>query len=238
MLKCYVLDDEQHAVDALCGMLKKKFASTTSVCGSSTKASVAIEEIENCSPDILFLDVEMPEMTGLEVLRHFPHRNFEVIFTTAHERYALPALKAAAVDYLMKPLSPQDVHEALQRCALKKQSTEIEKNSARWITLQDQQGMLVVNPEDVIRVEANNNYSIFHFTNRPKLVVSKTLKDYEDLLATQGFFRVHQSHLINLAHIVSVNTNDGDYVLLTNDQRVEISRRRKPDFVARLKQSR
>lgn len=232
MLKCYVLDDERHAVDALCGMLKKKFATTVDVCGCETKASVAIEEIERLLPDVLFLDVEMPEMNGLEVLRQFPHRAFHVIFTTAHEKYALPALKAAAVDYLVKPLSPQDVHEALQRCAARQRPTA---QSPQWITLTTLGETVVVHPDDIIRIEATNNYSVFYFTNRPKLVVSKTLKEFDDQLSPLHFFRVHQSHLINLKHIVSVNSNDGDYALLAQAHRVEISRRRKAEFLQRLK---
>src|SRR5438552_3581821 len=102
MLNCYIIDDEQNAVDALTAMLNKKFAQQVKICGSNTRASVAIDEIENLHPDIVFLDVEMPEMTGLELLKHFPERSFYVIFTTAHEKYALPALKAAATDYLVK----------------------------------------------------------------------------------------------------------------------------------------
>lgn len=234
MLKCYVLDDEQHAVDALCGMLKKKFTATVDVCGWQTKASVAVEEIERLRPDVLFLDVEMPEMTGLAVLQQFPHRSFDVIFTTAHEKYALPALKAAAVDYLVKPLSPQDVHDALQRCAARRQSQA--QRTTQWITLTTLQEIAVVHPDDIIRIEGTNNYSTFYFTNRPKLVVSKTLKEFEEQLSPVNFFRVHQSHLINLKHIVSVNSGDGDHVLLTQNNRVEISRRRKAEFLQRLKQ--
>src|SRR5687767_13528775 len=117
MLRCYIIDDEQHAVDALVAMLGKKFSGQVEIAGTSTKASIAIDEIEELKPDLLFLDVEMPEMNGLELLKHFPERKFRVIFTTAHEKYALPALKAAATDYLVKPLSPQDVFDAIQKCS-------------------------------------------------------------------------------------------------------------------------
>ena len=120
MLKCYLLDDELDAAEGLAAMLKKKFAGQVEVVGLSIHAKEAIEEIENLQPDVLFLDVEMPEMNGLDVLKHFPQRNFQIIFTTAHEKYALPALKAAATDYLVKPLSPQDVYDALQKCIAKK----------------------------------------------------------------------------------------------------------------------
>lgn len=236
MLKCYILDDEQNAVDALAAMLKKKFAGQAEVCGSHIKASAAIDEIEELQPDVLFLDVEMPEMTGLDVLKHFPARKFQVIFTTAHEKYALPAIKAEAADYLVKPLSPQDVFDAIQKCMNKKTGGVSANNSTPGrITITTAQELLLINTDDIIRIEASNNYSHFYFTNRPKVIVSKTLKEFNDQLADMNFFRVHQSHLINLKHVVSVHSDDGDYVILTANNRVEISRRNKADFLQVLK---
>ena len=234
MLKCYILDDEQNAVDGLRAMLLKKFSGKAEVCGSQTRASLAIEEIEELQPDVLFLDVEMPEMSGLEVLKHFPQRKFHVIFTTAHEKYALPALKAEAADYLVKPLSPQDVFEAIQKCLLRKSAVPV--GGGNRITLSTAHELLLVSTDDIIHIEASNNYSHFYFTNRPKLIVSKTLKEFDEQLSHLDFFRVHQSHLVNLKHVISVHSNDGDYVLLTGGHRVEVSRRNKPDFLARLKQ--
>lgn len=236
MLKCYIVDDEQNAVDALVAMLKKKFVQQVAVCGSNTKASKAIEEIDISMPDVLFLDVEMPEMTGLDLLKHFPERNFHVIFTTAYEKYALPALKAAATDYLVKPLSPQDVYDALQKCAEKKVINEVAtKVLSHKISLHLAHEILLVDVDDIVRIEANNNYSHFYFTNRPKIIVSKTLKEFEEQLTVHNFFRIHQSHLINLKFVEAVKSNDGDYVLLQYGHRVEISRRKKGDFLQRLK---
>ena len=238
MLRCYILDDEQDAVDALTAMLRKKFADKAELCGSSIKASTAITAIETLQPDVVFLDVEMPGLSGLDVLKHFPERNFYVIFTTAHEKYALPALKASATDYLVKPLSPQDVFDALQKCINRKTQLAAPSSSTQTrLALSTTQELLLVNTDDIIRIEANNNYSHFYFTNRPKLIVSKTLKDFDDQLTGQHFFRVHQSHLINLKHVLSVNSQDGDYVLLAGNQRVEISRRKKAEFLQLLKNS-
>lgn len=233
MLQCYILDDEQNAVDALTAMLKKKFNQQVAICGSNTSACCAINEIEQVQPQIVFLDVEMPEMTGLELLKHFPDRKFYVIFTTAHEKYALPALKAAAVDYLVKPLSPQDVFDAIQKCVAKKNIKPAADDSK--IILTTLQEMLLVNKEDIVRIEASSNYSHFYFINRAKVIVSKTLKEFDEQLSPFNFFRVHQSHLINLKYIDSVISSDGDYVLLTGGHRVEISRRSKPEFMQRIK---
>lgn len=237
MLKCYILDDEHNAVDGLAAMLRKKFSGQVDVCGTNNKASRAIDEIDELQPDVLFLDVEMPEMCGLDVLKHFPERKFHVIFTTAHEKYALPALKADATDYLVKPLSPQDVYEAIQKCISRKANTTVTTSApaSNRLTLNTAQEMLLVNTDEIIRIEASNNYSHFYFTNRGKVIVSKTLKEFDEQLSSSGFFRVHQSHLINIKHVESVHSNDGDYVLLTQGHRVEISRRNKAAFLQLLK---
>ena len=236
MLSCYIVDDEQNAVDALAAMLKKKFIQQVIICGSSIKASVAIDEIEQMKPDVVFLDVEMPEMNGLQLLKHFPVRSFDVIFTTAHEKYALPALKASVTDYLVKPLSPQDVYDALQKC-LQKMATKDKSNQPviQKISIASVNGILMVSTGDIIRIEAQNNYSHFHFTNRPKIIVSKTLKEFEEQLSACNFFRIHQSHLINLRYVEAVQSSNGDYVLLQQGHKVEISRRKKPEFLQKLK---
>jgi len=235
MLRCYILDDEQQAVDGLTALLNKKFKGQVEVVGSNTDGNKAIDEIEDLHPDVLFLDVEMPTLSGLDVLKHFPQRAFHIIFTTAHEKYALPAIKAAATDYLLKPLSPQDVFDALQKCV--SHVTPEETKSPSRITLSTLNEIFVVNTDEIIRVEADNNYSVFYFTNRPKLLISKTLKEIEDQLAHHHFFRIHQSHLVNLLHVESVQSLDGGYVLLGQGHKVEISRRRKAEFLEKLRAS-
>ena len=231
MWRYYIIDDEQDAVDALKAMLEKKFSDQVVCCGWNIKALSAIEEVIDLKPDILFLDVEMPEMSGLELLKKLPSQSFQVIFTTAHERYALPAIKAAAADYLLKPLSVQDMREALERCEkaiLKKQP------AMRTISINTGKQLLLLPSADIIRVEGNNNYSDFYFTNRPKLTVPKTLKDFEEQLKGHGFFRIHQSHLINLDHVFSVQTGT-DKVLMKNNDLVEISRRKKAEFLQQVR---
>ncbi|RYD74578.1 MAG: response regulator transcription factor [Sphingobacteriales bacterium] len=232
MWKYYIVDDEQDAIDALDAMLQKKFTERVTFSGSNNKASRAIEEIIALQPDIVFLDVEMPEMTGLELLKQIPSKNFQVIFTTAHERYALPAIKAAAADYLLKPLSIQDMEAALDRCdkALAKTNPSI----PAALTINTGNQLIVLQTADIIRIEGNNNYSDFYCINRPKFTVSKTLKEFEKQLMFNGFFRIHQSHLINLAHVSSV-LHGADKVLLNNNHSVEISRRKKQEFLQQLR---
>jgi two-component system LytT family response regulator len=232
MLTCYIVDDEQNAIAALVAMLQKKFGGQISVCGSTTKASAAIEDIITLQPDIVFLDVEMPGMNGLQLLDQFPQRNFHVIFTTAHEKYALPALKATATDYLLKPLSPKDVYDALQKCVEKRLANPPAKALfSSKILLPAGHETLLINVQDIVRVEANDNYSHFYFTNRPKIIVSKTLKEFEAHLTAHQFYRIHQSHLINLQYVEAVQTAEGDFVLLRHGHKVEISRRKKAAFL-------
>lgn len=233
MLKVYILDDEKNAVDGLTAMLQKKFSQTIHIVGSNTNPLKAIEDLEDLQPDILFLDVEMPLMNGTEVLRHFPNKKFHVIFTTAHDKYAIPAIKLNAVDYLLKPLSPMDVQEAIDRAMEQiKLATPAKDNK---ISLSIQGSLHIIPVSEIVRVEADSNYSIFYFTNRPKVMVSKTLKEFEEILIPHHFFRVHQSHLINMSLVSSVNRNEGDTILMQNGDKVELSRRKKAEFLAQLK---
>ena len=230
MLKCYFLDDEQNAIDALIAMMKKKFHDQVQIVGHNINAHHALNEIEQLQPDVLFLDIEMPTMNGLEVLKHFPNRSFYVIFTTAHEKYALPAIKLEATDYLVKPLSPQDVFDALQKCEHKK-SIETHFVENNKFNLFSKNGTTIINVSDIIYIEAENTYSIFHLSNQPKITISKTLKSVEEQLTGNNFFRIHQSYLVNLNHLLSLKSKDGDFVLLTNNHKVEVSRRRKPELL-------
>jgi two-component system LytT family response regulator len=233
MLKVYILDDEQHAIDGLLAMLKKKFSNTINVVGYNNRALKAIDEIETLNPDVVFLDVEMPEMNGLDVLKYFPDRKFQIVFTTAHEKYALSAIKIEATDYLVKPIAPSDMNEAIKKCILKI-NVNMENIINDKITLSTVHELVVANLDEIIRVEAESNYSCFYFTNRPKMLISKTLKEFEHL-ETKGFFRIHQSHLINIKHVLSLNTYEGDKVEMYGGHSVEVSRRKKPEFMAILK---
>jgi two-component system, LytTR family, response regulator len=233
MLKVYILDDEQDAIDGLAAMLRKKFAEQVIIAGSNNNAIQALDEIENMKIDLLFLDVEMPIMNGTEVLRYFPTRNFDVIFTTAHEKYAISAIKLDATDYLLKPISPMDMREALSRTIIKRQA--FNKDVDPKITLSSHGLTYLIKVSDIIRIEADSNYSTFHFVNRPNILMSKTLKEYESMLPHHQFYRIHQSHLINIDYVTGISSLDGDFVCLSNGDNVELSRRRKPEFLLMLK---
>ncbi len=248
MLKAIIIDDEQHCVDVLSAMLSKKFLNEIELCGSAASAGAGKQIIADKKPDIVFLDVEMPNETGLDMLMNLDRIDFEVIFTTAHEHYALKAIKLNALDYLLKPFSIEDLEDAIEKCRQKKanslntdtlrtlignlKSTGTENKK---IGLPTSNGIRFVNIKEIIRIESENNYSHFYFLDKTKLIVSKTLKDFEEMLELYNFYRVHNSHLINLTYIQSFLQKDGDYIILTDNSKVEVSRRRKADLMEVLK---
>lgn len=236
MLSCVIIDDERHCIDALFAMIKIKFADQLLVKGTAHEAEKAEEVIRTGTPDIVFLDVEMPGATGLQILSRFPERTFEVIFTTAYDRYALEALKTEAIDYLLKPISIHELATAIEKARkhieLKKASQALQTAGANKIILPTGKGSMVIELKDIVRFESCNNYCTVFFTKAPKLVIARTLKVFEDQLQSRkNFFRIHQSHLINLDHLQSYRNGDPSYAILSDGTKVEISRRRKMDFL-------
>jgi len=240
MLNCVIIDDELNCIDALSAMIKKKFSDKIKVIGTTIEAQEAAELIKRMNPDVVFLDVEMPGYNGMQVLSHFPEKNFAIVFTTAHDKYALKALKAEATDYLLKPINIGELQAAIEKCIFQKElglyknDSADKKNTNQKIMLSSTKGILLADVKDIIRIEASNNYCTFYFINKPKLTVAKTLKEFDEYLRNNNFFRVHQSHLINLLFVEYYESGVTDYVVLTNKEKIEISRRRKAEFLEKL----
>lgn len=248
MLKTIIIDDEQHCADVLKAMLEQKFAHVVKVDAVANNAPDGAVLIRHLKPDLVFLDVEMPVQTGIDLLVSLDKIDFEVIFTTAHEQYALRAIKLNALDYLLKPFSIEELEAAVEKCMQKKSqplSTEAMssllgnlKNTSpenKKIGLPTSSGTRFVPIQDIIRIEASSNYSTFYFTNSTKLTIAKTLKEFEEMLTPYKFFRVHNSHLINLSQLQQYVSRDGDYVVMNDNSRVEVSRRRKSELMDALK---
>jgi two-component system LytT family response regulator len=220
-------------------MLEQRFSELCKVVCTTTDALQVPSLLHMHQPEILFLDVEMPRLSGLDVLKMIPDRKCEVVFTTAYTQYAVEAIRLQAADYLVKPFSIDELADALQRCREKLSiNTLLKKGITAGAPLRfaitAQNGVhLIVGTDDMLWIEAESNYSVFHFTNRPKVVVSKTLKEFEEQLSPHGFFRAHSSSLINLSHVKSFHAQGGDdYLMLSNNIRVPLSRRRKAVFFA------
>lgn len=246
-IKAVIVDDEQHCVDALKTMLQKKFPDVTVLGGASSvqEAKVLIDELR---PDLVFLDVEMPYQNGFELLKLFDKVNFDVIFTTAYEQYALKAIKFNALDYLLKPFGISDLQDALQKYSARKavkneqpgvvaplemflQNMKTMQHSNKKIALPTLNGLVFMPVQSIVRCESTGNYTKIFFTDRKQLLVSKPLKEFEELLTDIDFFRVHNSHLINLQQMESYIQGEGGFALMSDGTQVEVSRRRKSDFL-------
>lgn len=243
-IKVIVVDDEPHSIDTLQVMLQKKFPEVEVLagCNSVAEASKCIDRLQ---PELVFLDVEMPHQSGFDLLKQYEKLPFEVIFTTAYEKYAIRAIKFSALDYLLKPFSIRELGEALERYKNKvtgyqEQREKLEvlienmrclQHTQRKIALPSLHGLLFVQVQDIVRCESEGNYTKVYFSNKSSQVVSRSLKEFEDLLEEMGFFRVHHSHLINLQHLQAYLQGEGGFALMSDGAQVEISRRRKADFL-------
>ena len=239
MLNCVIIDDEQHCVDTLTAILTEVYAATVNILAATTDSRKAAALIAHHHPQIVFMDVEMPHINGIQLMHSFVQRNFAVIFTTAYDKYALQALKTEAVDYLLKPVSFIELGEAIEKATQRLQQmksvvTKKINTVNQKLLLPTNNGLLAADINNIIRVEANSNYSNFYIGNKPKIVVSKTLKEYEEILTSSGFFRVHFSHLINLHHVEYFHSGPDEYVTLKNGEKIEVSRRRKAEFLQKL----
>lgn len=248
MLKTIIIDDEQHCSDVLKAMLEQKFAHVIKVEAVANNAVEGAILIKHLKPSLVFLDVEMPVQTGIDLLVSLDKIDFEVIFTTAHEQYALKAIKLNALDYLLKPFSIEELETAIEKCINKKSQPlsneamssllgNLKNNTAdnKKIGLPTSNGTRFIPIQDIIRIEASSNYSTFYFTNNTKLTIAKTLKEFEEMLLPYNFFRVHNSHLINLSKLQQYVSRDGDYVIMNDSSKVEVSRRRKSELLDALK---
>jgi two-component system LytT family response regulator len=250
-IKAIIVDDEQHCIEALHTMLQKKCPEVT-VVGSVNSVKDAKDLITELQPDVVFLDVEMPHQNGFELLKLFDKINFDVIFTTAYEQYALKAIKFNALDYLLKPFSVKELQDAIQKCVSRRQGQVNEQHTSpievflqnmktlhqthKKIALPTINGLVFTPVQNIVRCESTGNYTRIFFTDKKNLMVSRPLKEFEELLTDVDFFRVHNSHLINLQQMQSYIQGEGGFALMSDGTQVEVSRRRKADFLKKAMQ--
>lgn len=249
-IKAIIVDDEQHCIDALKAMLQKKCPEVTVLAGVNS-VSDARQIIDELQPDLVFLDVEMPHQNGFELLKQYDKVVFDVIFTTAYEQYALKAIKFNALDYLLKPFSVQDLQEALRKYHERRlnkpdagitpieaflQNMKTMQQTNKKIALPTINGLVFMPVQNIVRCESTGNYTKIFFTDRKQLLVSKPLKEFEELLTDVDFFRIHNSHLINLQQMESYIQGEGGFALMSDGTQVEVSRRRKADFLKKAMQ--
>jgi|SRR6218665_764415 len=247
-MKAILIDDEADGLRTLQKMLEKH-CPQVEIAGTAPNAVTGKQRIDQLKPDLVFLDIQMPGKTGLELLADLDTRNFEVIFVTAFNEYVLQALQFSAVDYLLKPVDEDRLIEAVGRAAKR---IDEERNGTRSevllhnlekagspaemrLCLPTLKGFLIVKLSEVIYCEAERSYTIFHLEGGKNLLVSKALIEYEVLLKDTTFFRVHKSFLINLLHVREYQRGEGGMVIMSDKAGLEISRRKKEAFLDQVK---
>ncbi|MGA9649118.1 LytR/AlgR family response regulator transcription factor [Pedobacter sp.] len=239
MLKAAILDDEVKGSKLLSQKLGF-FEDELQVVGIFNEPSKALNALIDLRPDVLFLDVEMPGINGFQFLERLGSFDFEVIFTTAYDSYTLEALRLSAVDYLLKPVDEEELKTAITR--LRKRvaeksnykSLKKEKINSNRLALNTAEGIYVVDKTQIIRVEAMSNYSVFILAGCKKIVVSKTLKEFESILDDEFFARISRSMIINLSYVVKYRKGDGGTLELSDGSEVEVSAQRKESVLQKL----
>ncbi|MDQ3110800.1 MAG: LytTR family DNA-binding domain-containing protein [Bacteroidota bacterium] len=230
MLKALLIDDEKNALTALRKMLEQ-FCPDVTVIGEAQTALEGLRLIRMQEPDLVFLDVEMPGGTGFDLLETLDKKTFVTIFTTAHEQYILPALRSGAVDYLLKPVSLDELRTSIKRVRSSKEKYEIALKENLPVSISNSEGTWFVPAIDIICIEGDGRYSRFYLIDGKEHVVSKNLGELEEGLSPMKFFRVHKSWLVNCRHVVKLSNADGGFAILSNGKEIEISRRKKTDFI-------
>lgn len=248
MMKAIIVDDEQHCIDRLQSLLQQHFPQRIHVAATCKTVAEAIGAIKKLQPQLLFLDVQIHGETGFDLLQQLTTINFAVIFTTAYEKYAVQAFKFSAVDYLLKPIVEEDLRAAIEKAnaAIDQKQTSArldvlfsnmrqQENQQRRICIPVSTGLIFLQVGDIIRCESNVNYTTFYTKDKKKIVAAKTLKEFEEMLAESNFYRVHNSHLVNLTYVSSyVKNGAGGTVILTDGTEVDVSTRRKEEFLKRI----
>lgn len=227
MIKAYIVDDEPQAIKALQSMLQI-YQHDVSVIGTAGSKRDAIAGIKRNSPELLFLDIELTDGLGTDVLQAFPNASFHTIFVTAYEQYALEAFRLNAMDYLVKPIDPDDLERVIHKAERRIQQNEPEqKAKGHRMSVPTSDGYKFIDLDQVIRLQADSNYTHI-ITERDKpLLVTKTLKSFEQLLKDKGFIRVHQSHMINFRKLDEFLRSDGGILIMNNGDQVPLSRKNK-----------
>jgi two-component system, LytTR family, response regulator len=239
MIKAIIIDDEKKSRETLFFLLER-YCPNVNVVAQADGYVSGMAAIKEVTPDVLFLDIQMPDGNGFKLLEDIGNINFDVIFTTAFDQYAIKAIKYSALDYLLKPIAPDDLKAAVEKMEKKKTGDDARTNinflleniknkntDFKKIVLSTSEGMYVVEIKNIIRCESDDCYTYFFMEDGKKVIVSKTLKEIEELLGEYNFLRPHRSHLINTIHIKNYIKTDGGTVIMSDGCHVPVSRRKK-----------
>lgn len=246
MIRTIIIDDEPAAINVLATLLKKKCREDVEVVATSSSPLAGKTLIEQLKPDLVFLDIEMPGMTGVDLVRSFNKPDFRVVFVTAHDDYAVEAFQLSAVNYLLKPVGPESVVMTIEKIKedirknqniavplekLEKILSQHTKDNENKIGIAMADKIVFINISDIIYCEASSAYTNVFLKDDKKMVASKPLGDFEVLLSNHRFFRIHHSYLINLNRIKEFQRHDGGFVTMENNKQLEVSRRKRQEFL-------
>lgn len=243
MITALLVDDESRSQATLTRLLTE-YCPEIHITGTAGSVAEGVRAIDRLRPEIVFLDIALPDGDGFNLLDELPEKNFEVIFTTAHHEFATRAFELAALHYLLKPINPEELRKAVARYnrmhSREKQHQQYDifrkglNNQFQKIALPSLEGITFIDLRNIIRCEASESYTIFHLEDKSRIVVSKSLNKYEKLLSDSFFYRIHDKHLINLHHVKKYVRGKGGNVLLTDGFSADVSVRRKEDFLQRI----
>ena len=233
MIRAVIIDDMLHAQE----MLKSDLSSVcpdVEVIGCATGVVSGAKLLKNLDIDLLFLDIELEDGTGFDLLEILPNIAFKIIFTTASDQHAIKAFRFSAIDYLLKPIDKFELKEAVEKIA-QDSKDKVDVLLDHWTTeersnrlaLHNSDRILIAEISDIVRCESENNYTTFYFLDGSNFLVSKTLKSYENILSNHGFLRVHQSHLINLTQVEAFEKSEGGYLLMRDGSQIPVAVRKR-----------
>ena len=243
MIRTVIIDDEIKARETIKSMLAT-YCQDVEVVAMADSVSEGIKVLEKVTPELVFLDIKMGDGTGFDLLRQVKDLNFFLVFITAFEEFAIRAIKFSALDYILKPLDPDELVTAVSKAkhAIQKENMamrldalfenlDLLNNNNKKIVLKTTNSVHLVNLSDIIRCESEKNYTHFYTIDGEQITVSKTLKEFNELLDDFSFYRVHQSHLINLTHVKRYEKQEGGYLVMDDESKIPVSFRRKEDLM-------
>ncbi|MBL7138475.1 MAG: response regulator transcription factor [Bacteroidales bacterium] len=243
-IRTVLVDDDRTSMLTLESLLKKFFPAIQIV-GKAENVAQAVNEINKTDPDLMFLDISLPDGEGFDVIEQTPDKKYEVIFITAYDQYAVKAFEFSALHYLVKPVTPDGLKDAIGRFKEIKADEYLDdkitvlkeslKSKVEKIIIPSSEGLNVVRLSDIMRLEADDVYTYFYLTDGQRLMASRPLNNYERILDDLPFSRIHAKHLVNLIYIKRYIKGKGGSVIMEDDSEVEVSVRKKPDFLAKLK---
>lgn len=243
-IRAVIIDDDIKSIESL-QLLINKYCPTFNVVGTAFNVEEGAYQIRLHQPDVVFLDVEMPDGSGFDLLKILKVRDFDVVFITAHNKYAINAIKHSALDYLLKPFDLEEFLETVEK--IKKNGKvksanydvlleNLNHNVPKKLVIASSKGYEYIPVETIVRLESERSYARIFLTSGRKIMVSKCLNDYQNMLSPDVFFRVHNSHLINLNHVVMYVRTDGGYVEMSDKSRIPVSRSKKEIFINTMQQ--